>query len=320
MSDALDCEPSASSHAALPAPIGLNVADAELMYHWTTSTSLTLSSQSGGATFWKTSVTEIGLSHHYVLHLLLSLTALHLAHCRPTRYGEYTSLADHHYTAALPSVTSELAHIHKDNADPVLLSGMFICFITWARGPRPGEFLAFGENGRSEWLIMFRGVRITMESLDLASFSRSFPPNMRNRIKPPCELKRPPAYKEALADLLGYVKSNSDPVQLKSNLFSHQVLEENYENRSNGIDGEYHAVFAWLYKMEESFLEALQRHDPVPLVLYAHFAVLMNDMESFWYMKGWTSHVLRGIWGILRNEDRVWVRWPMSVVGCIPSD
>jgi hypothetical protein len=72
--------------------------------------------------------------------------------------------------------------------------------------------------------------------------------------------------------------------------------------------------------MTDGFLEALQRHGAVPLVLYAHFAVLMNDMEAFWYMRGWTAHVLNGIWGILRDEDRVWIRWPMAVVGYIPPE
>ncbi|KAF2676287.1 hypothetical protein K458DRAFT_380032 [Lentithecium fluviatile CBS 122367] len=314
----LSCESTASPSDAAPAPNALNVADAELMYYWTTSTCHTLSAQSAGATFWRTSVTEVGLAHAYVLHLLLAITALHLAHCRPTRRDEYVAHADKHYTAALPSVTSELSHINQGNCDAVLLSVQIICFITWARGPKPGEFLAFGVNGRSEWLIMFRGVRTTRESLDQGSFTRSLAPNLRAKTAPLRELKPPPDYKEPLVELLSYIKSNSVPSQLESNLCSHEVLLECYQNRHNGIDGEYHVVFAWLYKMQEGFLEALQRHDAVPLVLYAHFAVLMNDMETFWYMRGWTAHVLGGIWGILRDEDRVWIRWPMAVVGFIP--
>ena len=294
--------------------------DAELMYYWTTSTCNTLSAQSAGVTFWRTSVTEVGLSHEYVLHLLLAITALHLAHCRPGRHDEYVALSDHHYNAALTSVTSELSHLTQENCDAVLLSVQIICFITWARGPQPGEYLAFGVNGRSEWLIMFRGVRTTIESLESGAFTRSLSPNLRTKTGPLPELKSPPAYKEPLAELLSYVKSTSIPSQLECNLFSHEVLEECYHSRYNGIDGEYHVVFAWLYRMQEEFLEALQRHDAVPLIVYAHFAVLMNDMEGFWYMRGWTAHVLGGIWSILRDEDRIWIRWPMAAVGWIPPE
>jgi hypothetical protein len=291
------------------------------MYHWITSTCNSLSAQNAGATFWRTSVTEVGFAHQYVLHLLLAITALHLAHCRPARRDDYIAQADHHYTAALPSVTSELSHINQNNCDAVLLSVQIICFITWARGPQAGEFLAFGENGRSQWLIMFRGVRTTIESLEPGSFTRSLARNLRaSKTGPLLGLKPPPAYREPLDELLNFVKSNSAPAQLDCNLFSHDVLLECYQNRYNGVDGEYHVVFAWLYKMQEEFLEALQRHDVVPLVLYAHFAVLMKDMEGFWYLRGWTAHVLGGIWGILRDEDRVWIRWPMATVGWIPPE
>jgi hypothetical protein len=316
----LSAESTASFNDCVPAAGDMNVGDAELMYHWTTSTSNSLSAQSAGAAFWRTNVTEVGFTHQYLLHLLFAITALHLAHCRPLRRNEYIARADHHYAAALPSVTSELSHINEDNCDAVLLSVQFICFITWARGPQPGEFLAFGEKGRSDWLIMFRGVRTTLESLDPGTFRRSLAPNLRTKTGPLPELKPPPAYEAPLGELLAYVKSSSITSQLESNLYSHEVLKESYHKRYNGIDGEYHVVFAWLYKMEEEFLEALQKHSAVPLVLYAHFTVLMNDMEGSWYMRGWTAHVLGGIWGILRDEDRIWIRWPMSVVGWIPPE
>lgn len=70
--------------------------------------------------------------------------------------------------------------------------------------------------------------------------------------------------------------------------------------------------------MREEFLEAMQRHDAVPLVLYAHFVVLMHELDGFWYMKGWATHVLGGIWEVLRDEDRRCVRWPCAVVGWVP--
>ena len=72
------------------------------------------------------------------------------------------------------------------------------------------------------------------------------------------------------------------------------------------------------YKQHEEFLTGLQRHDPAPLIIYAYFTVLMNDMERFWYIKGWTHHVMGGIYSILPDEHRMWIRWPMAEVGYIP--
>lgn len=264
-------------------------------------------------------MTEIGLQHHYLLRLIMAITALHLSRSRPQRQEEYLALANHHYAASLPTVTAELARINQDNCDALLLSVQMICFITWARGPQPGEYLAFGENGRSDWLLMFRGIRTTLENFGYDKFTRSRLPNIRAKGKPLPQVAGSLPYEEPLAELRDYIQyASSPPAALESNLLAHQLLLECYANRYGGIDGEYHVVFAWLYRMKEDFLDALQRHEAVPLVLYAHFALLMNDMEGFWYMKGWTIHVLAGIWDILRDEDRVHIRWPMSTVGWIP--
>lgn len=288
------------------------------MYHWTTTTSATLSCQSSGATFWRTQVTEIGIQHHHVLRLILAITAVHLSRSRPQRREEYLALVDHHHAAALPKVTAELAHLNRDNCDAVILSVQLICFITWARGPHPGEYLAFGENGRSEWLFMFRGIRTTYETLGYDNFTRSLAPSIRAKGKPLPQITGKLSFEEPLDELHDYIQYASSPAALEYNTYAHEVLLECYSNRYGGVDGEYHVVFAWLYRMKEEFLDALQRHDAVPLIVYAHFALLMNDMEGFWYMKGWTIHVLAGIWGILRDEDRTHIRWPISVVGWIP--
>lgn len=273
--------------------------------------------QDAAALFWQTGVTEMGLTHPHVLHLIFAITALHLARCRPTRHGEYVAKANQHYAKALPMVTAELAHINKQNCDAVFLSVELISLIGWARGPQPGEFLAFGTNQRSEWLVMFRGIRTTMESLDYDAFTKSYTVQMRAKGKALQHITRP-AFEQPLADLRDYVQRASLPNHLASNILALDVLLECYENRYNGIDNEYHLAFGWLFRMDEDFLEAMQRHEAVPLVLYAYFMVLVNDMECFWYMKGWTTHVLSGIWEAIADEERIELRWPMGAVGWIP--
>lgn len=34
-------------------------------------------------------------------------------------------------------------------------------------------------------------------------------------------------------------------------------------------------------------------------------------------MKGWTHHVMSGIFEALATEHRAWIRWPMTTVGWI---
>ena len=108
------------------------------------------------------------------------------------------------------------------------------------------------------------------------NFTRSRLPNIRAKGRPLPQVAGSLSYEEPLAELREYIQyASCSPSAMDHSLSAHQLLLECYSNRYGGIDGEYHVVFAWLYRMEEEFLEALQRHEAVPLVLYAHFALLM---------------------------------------------
>lgn len=248
---------------------------------------------------------------------MFALTALHLAHCRPDRQDEYAATADYHYERALAQVTHEIAKIGPENCDAVLLSVQLICFVTWAKGPQPGEYLAFGKHGRSEWLVMFCGIRTTLRTMERDNFSRTIAPAARTKCRPLPPSNEPFEYEKQLQELQEHVAYVSEPSEQAENVKSIEVLLEIYSNRYHGIDSEYHVAFGWLYRMSEGFVDRLQQLDPIPLIIYAHFIVLMHEMERFWYMKGWTHHVMSGIFEALPKEHQMWIRWPMMSVGWI---
>jgi hypothetical protein len=95
------------------------------------------------------------------------------------------------------------------------------------------------------------------------------------------------------------------------------ILREMYDNRYQGVDGEYHVSFGWLFRMTDDFLERLQQRDPYPMIIYAHFVVLIRVLEQFWYMQGWTHHVMSGIWKLIPREHRAWLDWPIKRIGWI---
>ncbi|KAH7377824.1 hypothetical protein BKA66DRAFT_421569 [Pyrenochaeta sp. MPI-SDFR-AT-0127] len=295
----------------------LRISEIELTYHWTTSTCHTLSANASGAAYWQNLMVDVGFTHHHVLRLMFAFTALHLASCRPDRRDEYDAIADQYYEHALASVTHDLANINFSNCDGVFVSVQLICFVNWARRPRRGEYLAFGEHGRSEWLVMFRGVRTILKSRDVEQFEKTQAPNVRAKHRPLTLASEPDGYEKQFQELREHVSFTSGPAEHDDNIRAVDILQECYSNRYGGQDGEYHIAFSWLYRMDDDFLERLQQRDPLPLILYAHFAVLMHDMERFWYMKGWTHHVMSGIFAALPREHRSWIRWPMATVGWV---
>jgi hypothetical protein len=296
--------------------VDLRVSEIELTYHWSTTTCHSLSAWESGAIVWRTLLEDVALHHHHVLHLMFALTALQLTHCRSNREAEYSAKADHHYERALADVTRSMKNISLENCDAILISVQLICFVNWARGPQSGDYLAFAYHGTSDWLVMFRGIRTTLESFGRENFKTHARATIsKSRPLPP--MSEPLGYEKQLADLLEHVSATSPFSEREANVRAVDILQECYSSRYEGVDSEYHVAFAWLYKMSDDFLDQLQQRHTIPLIIYAHFVVLMHEMERFWYMKGWTHHVMRGIFEALSREETAWIRWPMARVGWI---
>lgn len=155
------------------------------------------------------------------------------------------------------------------------------------------------------------------ESSNEKSFMKAEEPAHRIMTQPLPSVDKPFEYEKQLQELREHIAFASEPSVREDDLQAIDVLTELYTNRYEGIDGEYHVVFSWLYCMRDAFLERLQERDSIPLYIFAHFVVLMHDMERFWYMRGWTHHVMSGIFKVLPVEHRVWIRWPMASVGWI---
>jgi hypothetical protein len=260
---------------------------------------------------------DVAFNHQHVLHLMFALTALQLSRCRPNRRKQYIATADHHYEIALSRVTPDLAVINSNNCDAILLSVQLICFVNWARGPQPGEFLAFGEHGRSDWLVMFRGIRTTLDSYGRHNFTKTHAPALRSKGRPLPPMDEPVGYSEQLSELREHVLAVCQPSEREENMQAVDILQECYSNRYDGIDSELHVSFAWLYRLPEPFLDRLQARDATTLVIYAHFVVLIYEMERFWYLKGWTHHIMGGIYEALATEHIAWISWAMARVGWI---
>ncbi|PSN59467.1 hypothetical protein BS50DRAFT_682306 [Corynespora cassiicola Philippines] len=294
------------------------VSEIELTHHWSTSTCYSMSMWPTGAIEGRDKIVSLGLHHDHLLHLIFAFTALHLASCRPTRFEEYVAKADRHYSLALPSLTTELASMSPDNCNAVFTSVQLVCFLGFARGPQPGEYLAFG-HGRSEWLIMFRGIKTTLQTIPRSHFTEHKLPHEKARHRPLPRETEPPDYVAQLEDLHSYVEFIAETEgQRDGNTNSVDILKEMFHNRYTPKDSEYHVAFGWLYRMDEGFLQRLQNYEPGPLIIYGHFTVLMYDMEKFWYMKGWTHHIMSGIYAALPNDYRPWLDWPMRQVSWIP--
>jgi hypothetical protein len=76
-------------------------------------------------------------------------------------------------------------------------------------------------------------------------------------------------------------------------------------------------IWTWTSLLGDG-LDAVQRKEPMPLLLLAVFLVLFKQLDSPWFARGWAEHILTGIEGVLDGvldeKGREVLRWPKEVI------
>lgn len=78
----------------------------------------------------------------------------------------------------------------------------------------------------------------------------------------------------------------------------------------------------WTARVPQRYLELLQDHDPVAVVIFAFYCVLWGMAEEqYWYMQGHASRMLLKAYQCLDHDLQTWLDWPMLMVwGGVHSD
>ncbi|KAJ5677820.1 uncharacterized protein N7477_003453 [Penicillium maclennaniae] len=299
----------------------ISIADLQLFHHYTIETYRTMTSDGDPRRIWQKHLVEWGIEFPSILHLILALSALHLAHEQPTLRDQYLQQADDHFTFGIRSVTSVLSQLNAGNCQKIYMSAILICFIYFGRGPRSNEYLVFSASGPAEWLMLMRGVRLIVTSHRAGVFSGLLEPKADDRshdLTPEMrsELHEHTVHTEAVQRLIE--RDIPDEGDLGRHLAAIknllEIMREVYERRSAGSSGVdlMDLLIGWVYRLSEEMVGSLERKEPYALVILAHWAVLLKYMDSAWFMSGWAEHVLSGISTSLDEEFRSWIEWPMK--------
>lgn len=283
----LICQSAANQHSELiPGHKHCDVSQGHLFQNYTISTYKTMVEDGDTHQIWQKHLVEWGLQFPSLLHLILSLSALHLASENPESREQYLKQADDHFTFGMRSVTGVLSQLDEDNCQKIYMAAVIICFVYFGRGPRPGEYLVFSQDGPAEWLVLMRGVRLILQTYHAQVFSGILEPNSGGR---------------------EYILSP----EMRSEL--HEIMREVYSRRSAGSSGVslMDVLIGWLYRLPEGMVALLEEKEPHALVVLAYWAVMLLYMESAWFMRGWAEHVLLGISSSLHLDFRPWIEWPL---------
>ncbi|RAK94961.1 Zn(II)2Cys6 transcription factor [Aspergillus ibericus CBS 121593] len=306
------------SQAATAAATDLAIADLELLHHFTTSTAYTFSRHPILQSFWRVEVPQIGFTAPYTLRAILALSALHLAHLRPDQSPSYIAQATIHHDAALKLATPEMANITPDNSAPLFLFSALSTFIWCAKPLKPGNFLLWENHEIASWLVLIRGTGTILDFADEAlkngPLASMFSARARNRIAEPVP-------QHQILENLRYLVMEDVPEPHMAQVYGSVIDEMNRPFvmcLERNLRLETADVFSWLLRVPHEFLLLLKDYQPLAMVIFGYFCVLLHQLEWMWCMKGWSTHLLSQIYNKLSPAYRAWIRWPIEQIGFLP--
>lgn len=280
---------------------------------------------------WRDGAPQLARTYPGIAHAMLSISAYHLAKTNVLEAPKNLTLAEKHYAIAARAATVMVADITIENCQAIYIIASLICFIAFAKGPKPGDLILITNDGSVSWLHLMSGVRAVLRTfgsdivfsgvLDPTIHVTSHPANCQSPINDyqprerRFELEHPGwDWRASLSHLQQSLQAlpESDPdvsyrrrVDSIADCFILFVQRKPLADENKSQD--FITIMTWVYLVDEAFIEALKTKHKIALIILGYFGVLMKSLKGYWFMEGWGDHVLSELREILGPVYHEWL-------------
>ncbi|KAM0205521.1 hypothetical protein ACHAPQ_006635 [Fusarium lateritium] len=301
----------------------------ELMtfHHYLSITAPTL----GHSHIWRDGAPQLARTYPGIAHAMISISAYHLIKTNILEAPKHLTLAEKHYAIAARAATVMVTNITIENCQAIYIIASMICFIAFAKGPKPGDLILITNEGSVSWLHLMRGVRTVLEMFGAEVVFTGIldpttcvpchaaecqcpindyqPRERRFEIEHPgwdwrASLSHLQQSLQALpeTDLNISYRRHAESITNCFTLFL-QKKPPAEENKSE----DFIAVMTWVYFVDEAFIEALKTKQKEALIILGFFSVLIKSIKGYWFLDGWGDHILCELRDILGPVYREWL-------------
>ena len=258
------------------------------------------------------------------MEAVLTISALHLAHCKPLQKDFFIEKALQLHESALRTTNKLLLNINEDNCSAIYCVSTLTCLIACAKPRQSDGFLLVRETGLLEWLRLFRGHRSIiysyMDTLHSGPLGVMFKIGRHRTSSWQDPLPEMPQPLQDLCRIMsGSVK---DPNMLHVYISTIETLSRSLaiisSNEATGYSNEPAEIFIWLYKISDEYLCLLDQRSSEAMIILAYYCVCLKQLEWAWWMRGWSLHLITAIYHTLDHEHRCWIQWPIEQIGWVP--
>lgn len=301
----------------------LNLLDLELMMQWCNSTYRTLSREERTDHTWQVIVPQEALSHPFLMHGILAISALHLARIgSETHRAMYISSAISHQNQALALFRGLLGDINSSNGKAMFIFSSMVTVFAFGfpHTPDAAEPLAPIDdlyqvlvlcNGMVQILLTAHSwIRDSDMAPILHANNDGFTPSPSDDAKLSDDARRALQQLREINDIYAERDPGHDPVACRTAIDNIGVMLVKLES---GLTMPNIAV-RWIVRCRDKYLEFLRARTPLALVILSHYCVILHRVRHHWWLAGWSTRVLKAIWLSLGNEWRHYLSWAMLEV------
>ncbi|KUJ12372.1 uncharacterized protein LY89DRAFT_536641, partial [Mollisia scopiformis] len=293
----------------------------ELLHFFTTTTSLTLSNLPEQQRLWQQVVPKIAFSHAFLLRSILALSAIHLGRLYVERRSTLCPVATLHHTAGVILFRTAMPSITPENCDACFAFSTLLVIYAWSSSCQTGDLFFVDssktDGGTVEWVSLLRGCHNLLQlactwlkngplrSLLLLQIEESWSavpdPDSNSKFRSLAALwdKSRTHLKAEEADALDEALTFLIEVHAFLSL------------RDQAID-EVGTTLSWPIRVRDSYIAMVSQQKPEALVVLAHYCLLLNKIDHFWFMAGMSRCLLQTVHRTLGAEWESWIAWPLQ--------
>ncbi|KAH7160405.1 hypothetical protein B0J13DRAFT_519816 [Dactylonectria estremocensis] len=286
--------------------------DLELMHHYTSSTFTTLPRAAELQQIWQIEIPRLSMSHAFLLHQVLAVSAHHQSQLHPERYSHYSICASMHQNESIAGLRTALAQISEETCHEVFIASSMLSICAFA------AFSSYGgvsERPHIDDLVdvfqLVRGMSKILDQYDDALHKgdlRSMFVQSGNCVPAPLliavnerlqHLKMPATTHATTASILE--KSISDVITWVENAMRLTAWSE------------LRLCVSFPICLTEEFMDLFRQHHPGALTLIAHYCLVLHYTGlDHWYLRGWGRSIIDDIAATIDPNWRYALEWPLT--------
>lgn len=319
-----------------PSPV-FRLLDLSMLHHFTVHTSQSLSTRPEVQKTWGTVVVRLSFSHQYLLHGILAVAALHAAFTGGVEEDprQLLNYAAEHQAISLSSYQSAIASSASSQCDALFALSILI-FISAIALMYDDYNMSDPTALDTKWIRLARGIRtvafahaesirngVMAPVLDGHIFDDYVEHSSRaNSTNGPEHLRR--------LDALWTTERSSDLEENEAAIYTQTLnllrgaysllrCHLGWDPSSNfpltgSMDADRAVIFLWILHISDEYVELLERHRPVALIILAHYASLLARCNGAWWFVGSAPIIIKRVQSILSAEYHKWIEEPLTFI------